>query len=280
MIPSNRSIRVFFTLNGILLLYGFIQSCWFWYIFNNTYYIYYAMMWCLFLQKNYVLLYGIQRAIQDKPRIEPNNQITEKYLGEFQSSVVMSAFLESITYECIRLMFYKEQETMTTILMLSDFIYFIPWSFSFELVFDLFHYSTHRMMHHPSIYMYFHKKHHTYPHPIPILAFYQDPMDIIITNSIPMICTMYIFNTLHICPSFIMLHWMLVYKTYIEICGHSGCNSYPTSSFPQCIWLPKWFQFEIYTEIHDLHHCLNTCNYSKRFSLWDKVFGTYREKNE
>ena len=48
----------------------------------------------------------------------------------------------------------------------------------------------------------------------------------------------------------------------------------PTSSFPQCIWLPRLFNIELYTEDHDLHHSRNNCNYSKRFSLWDKIFKT------
>jgi sterol desaturase/sphingolipid hydroxylase (fatty acid hydroxylase superfamily) len=114
--------------------------------------------------------------------------------------------------------------------------------------------------------------HHTFPHPIAINAFYQDPIDLLITNSLPT------YVALSLIPSISYFEWnvMLIYKNFIEIAGHSGKKSYPISSFPQFIWLPKWLGMELYTEDHDLHHSLNNCNYSKRFSLWDKAFGTYR----
>ena len=32
---------------------------------------------------------------------------------------------------------------------------------------------------------------------------------------------------------------------------------------------------ELYVEDHDLHHLKGNCNFSKRFSLWDRVFGTF-----
>lgn len=68
---------------------------------------------------------------------------------------------------------------------------------------------------------------------------------------------------------------MLVYKTFIEVSGHTG-KQVKSSSFPLCIWLPRIFGIELYTEQHHLHHLNSNCNYSKRFSLWDKMFGTYR----
>lgn len=72
-----------------------------------------------------------------------------------------------------------------------------------------------------------------------------------------------------------MFHFIVVYKNFIEISGHSGKILYPTTSFPQFMWLPKWLNIELYCEDHDNHHFINNCNYSKRFSLWDKVFNTY-----
>jgi sterol desaturase/sphingolipid hydroxylase (fatty acid hydroxylase superfamily) len=69
----------------------------------------------------------------------------------------------------------------------------------------------------------------------------------------------------------------LSYKTFIEISGHSGKKLYPNGSFSQFIWLPRFFNISLYTEDHALHHSSNYCNYSKRFSLWDKQFETYNE---
>ena len=70
---------------------------------------------------------------------------------------------------------------------------------------------------------------------------------------------------------------LVVYKTAVEIAGHTGKKTYPTSSFPQFPWLVKYLGIELYTENHDLHHRYLNCNFSKRLSLWDKLFGTYHE---
>ena len=122
------------------------------------------------------------------------------------------------------------------------------------------------------IYKFLHKKHHTFKHPIAIITFYQDPIDLIITNSIPTIISLLLFPYI----SYLQFNYITIYKIFTEICGHSGKKSYPTSSFLQFMWLPKFLKIELYTEDHDLHHSLNNCNYSKRFSLWDKIFNTYK----
>jgi sterol desaturase/sphingolipid hydroxylase (fatty acid hydroxylase superfamily) len=69
---------------------------------------------------------------------------------------------------------------------------------------------------------------------------------------------------------------MLIYKIFLEISGHTNKKLFPNGSFPQFIWLPKLLNIQIFTEDHNLHHVLNNCNYGKRFSLWDKLFGTYK----
>ena len=72
-----------------------------------------------------------------------------------------------------------------------------------------------------------------------------------------------------------MFKLIMTYKSFIEISGHSGKNP-NGSSFVQFFWLPKIFGIELHTKDHDIHHILNNCNYSKRFSFWDKIFNTYK----
>ncbi|HDY86814.1 MAG TPA: hypothetical protein ENH82_01720 [bacterium] len=48
-----------------------------------------------------------------------------------------------------------------------------------------------------------------------------------------------------------------------------------SSSCPQFYWLPKWLGWELKPADHYKHHTHFNCNYSKRFSLWDRTFGTY-----
>jgi sterol desaturase/sphingolipid hydroxylase (fatty acid hydroxylase superfamily) len=146
-------------------------------------------------------------------------------------------------------------------------------SLYFELIFDFFHYWTHRLCHETLLYRYVHKIHHENPYPTTIQTFTHHPMDLILTNTFPIMATM------AACPfSIDMLSWhiLLVYKSFVEISGHTSRIMAPSGSFPQWVWIVKMLDIQLYTEDHTLHHNLHTCNYGKRFSMWDKIFGTYR----
>jgi sterol desaturase/sphingolipid hydroxylase (fatty acid hydroxylase superfamily) len=198
-----------------------------------------------------------------------NKNILTNHLYVFQSTLV-----ETLTHE------YLQQSNLLKQLFdyndsPKEIIYFIPISFLFELIFDFFHYIMHRLLHNKYVYKYFHKTHHKYKHPTAIGTFYQDPVDIILTNSIPNMITLYILP-IHI--SYLQYNWITIYKTFVEISGHTGKKLSPSCSFTQCIWFVKYLNIELYAEEHDLHHSLNNCNYGKRFSLWDKLFGTFTPK--
>jgi sterol desaturase/sphingolipid hydroxylase (fatty acid hydroxylase superfamily) len=213
----------------------------------------------------------IEYGTKNKPMIsnDPLDVPQEEYINEFHINVLTSTAVESITHVIIKSTLFASRSSYSSRL---DLLYFIPISFFFEIIFDLFHYIGHRTLHHNKIYKYLHKKHHKFKHPIAITTFYQDPLDLILTNSIPTFLAVFMISQV----SHLQFHFIVVYKNFIEISGHSGKLSYPTSSFPQFIWLPKILNIELYTEDHDLHHSLNTCNYGKRFSLWDKAFTTYK----
>jgi len=48
-------------------------------------------------------------------------------------------------------------------------------------------YYSHRLLHHPSIYKYIHKKHHTWTSPVAIAATYAHPLEHVISNIFPLI---------------------------------------------------------------------------------------------
>jgi len=122
------------------------------------------------------------------------------------------------------------------------------------------------------LYQYLHKIHHHKNTPTILDTYYQNPLDLILSNAIPFCIVIKLIGNI----SMFELMLIGVYKSSVEIAGHTGKQIYPTSSFPQCPWLVKYFNIELYTEDHDLHHANPNCNYSKRFSLWDKIFGTYK----
>ena len=160
----------------------------------------------------------------------------------------------------------------------NDYMYeiltFIPRSFAFELLFDLFHYTSHRISHSvPFLYRNVHKKHHEHRLVDINTTYNHTTLDIICTVAGPFLLTATIIPVSDY--SIIVMYW---YKTIIEHVGHSGKES--SSSFIQCIWLPKLFGIELYTHDHNLHHIDGRYNFAKRFVLWDKLFGTYKQTRE
>jgi len=265
MISAN-SIKNFAMINTTLIFVGVCQQ-----ILIHQWRNHIIAVFLVFVSRNYFLLNFVEYGTQEKENI--NNDIakipTESYFGEFDVNVLRATAVEAATYMFIDLYIMRDAVSHS---VFYDVVYFIPISFAFEICFDFFHYFAHRTLHHSSIYKYFHKKHHTFPHPVSITTFYQDPVDLLITNSLPTIISVGIIPYV----SHHQFHFIIIYKNLIEISGHCGKNL-NASSFTQCMWLAKFFKIELYTVDHDLHHSLNNCNYGKRFSLWDKIFGTYKK---
>ena len=267
MLISINSIKSFLIVNIFLFFIAFIQ-----YLFLLISYDNFFLVLFIFLFRNYSLLQFIEYGTKLKSNI--NKDILkiplEEYKYEFHINVITTTTIETITHIFIKtkIIQYSFSDNIYY-----EFIYFIPLSFLFEIIFDFFHYFTHRILHHNYLYKFLHKKHHKFKHPIAITTFYQDPLDLIITNSIPTIIS--ILSIPYI--TYLQFNFIIVYKNFIEISGHSGKILYPTASFSQFMWLPKWLNIELYAEDHDKHHSLNNCNYSKRFSLWDKAFNTYKK---
>jgi sterol desaturase/sphingolipid hydroxylase (fatty acid hydroxylase superfamily) len=181
--------------------------------------------------------------------------------------VLLVSFMDSVIFNLL----VKLLNIMSISTTFYHLLIFIPFSFIYEILFDLLHYCAHLLLHkNKKLYIY-HKTHHFISHPSSIYAFYQHPIDYFITNTIPLTITTYILQP----QSLFIFILLLTYKTHIEIGGHCGKNN-KTPSFPQCIWLPRMFGIELYTTDHDKHHTLNNCNYTKRFSLWDKIFKIYK----
>ena len=262
---SFKSILNFLSINTMLTSLAIVQHT----LIENQPRVYSWLLtiYATFVVRNYGLMALIDHGVKHKPLIKNHLTVKELYKHEFDLNLLSSTLVEAVTYVFVRVYVLKASSTVT----LGDIVWFIPHSFLFELVFDFFHYWTHRMVHHHLLYAYIHKKHHKHLHPITITTYYQEPLDLLITNTVPTLLTLLMIPMMSL-PQY---HMMLTYKEYIEISGHCGRQLFPTHSFIQCIWLPRLLNIQLYTEEHDLHHSVNRCNYSKRFTIWDKVFGTY-----
>lgn len=187
---------------------------------------------------------------------------TQQY--EFDFYCVSSFTLERvISYHFITSKINKVQNR--------SIMWFLPISFFFELLFDLLHYTMHRISHENRfLYKHFHSIHHHDKHPTLLTTFRSHPIDLLLTNSIPLwIC----FSVFPLTKFETIM--MLQYKLYVELAGHSGIKT-NSRSFPQCNFLlSDWL---LQTVDHENHHVYSRCNYSKRFRVWDKVFGTYNKQ--
>lgn len=164
--------------------------------------------------------------------------------------------------------------------VLSDLIMFVPVSFAFELIFDLVHYWAHRLLHsNPVLYKYIHKTHHTHVNITPIITYVQHPIDLFLSNVIPSIVAIKLTETIFsIKISLFLLTCIMMYKTYIEILGHTDIKTKKTGSFVQFVWITRFLDIQLFSKHHLIHHSHVMYNFSKRFSLWDKLFRTF--KNE
>jgi sterol desaturase/sphingolipid hydroxylase (fatty acid hydroxylase superfamily) len=238
---SNKSILIFFYINGSVLLL-------------NYFVYYFDIFFISFLLRNYLLMMFIEFGTHQKEMIDDRPNCT--YSLKDHLGVCSSALIESLTYKMIPL-------------GACSWSHFLIHIFCFELVLDFFHYWTHRMIHVvPELYV-FHKYHHYHNRPRTLNTYCHHPMDLVLTNTIPTLISFYFFRF-----SRFQSNLVLIYKSFIEISGHVGRKLAPSSCFPLCIWLPRALGIELYTEDHDLHHSKSTFNYSKRFCIWDQLFGT------
>jgi sphinganine C4-monooxygenase len=269
---SQKSLRTFVNVNGTLItisvikyiIYVFSKSS---NTFNN-----FVIMYFTYICRNYGMLYLLTTATKHKPYLSIANAKNES-----NTQLKSHIYLFSTTFfdTLINLFIYKKliEQAFSMVNILSSILYFIPMSFVFEVILDFFHYWSHRMLHlNKTLYKKTHNTHHQHASPIFINAYYFSPFDLILSISIPMMLTFIILPYKVTLFEFFMIS---VYKQYTELAGHSGKMLAPASSFPQCIWLPRLLNIELYAEDHNAHHKLSRCNFAKRFSLWDKVFGTY-----
>jgi sterol desaturase/sphingolipid hydroxylase (fatty acid hydroxylase superfamily) len=162
----------------------------------------------------------------------------------------------------------------------TSWLAFVPMTFIFEVLMDLSHYIAHRLMHsNATIYkMSGHKTHHAVHKPTALATFCQDPLDVVLSNVIPVLGSLWVMDRgLGMRFTKEQLILALGLKTYVEVAGHVGILDGHATSFPQFVWLPRLFGVELHTKDHDLHHTQGgRHNFGKRFTLFDRLFGTYK----
>lgn len=133
------------------------------------------------------------------------------------------------------------------------------------VVHDAYFYWTHRLMHHPRLFKYFHLVHHRSTNPSPWAAYAFHPLEAVVEAGIlPVFVFMMPLHVTHIGIFFLI---MIIYNVY----GHLGYELYPRGFNRSRIG--KWINTSIN---HNLHHQYFKGNYGLYFLWWDRWMGTIR----
>ncbi len=126
---------------------------------------------------------------------------------------------------------------------------------------DTLFYWFHRMLHHPSIYKYIHKKHHRFNYSIGIASEFAHPVEDALANNIPTLLGPLLMGS----HCFTLWLWLFI-RIWETIDAHSGY------SFE---WHPlKLLPFGGGPDRHDFHHSHNTGCYGSFTNFWDHICGT------
>ncbi len=131
------------------------------------------------------------------------------------------------------------------------------------IVHDTYFYFTHRMMHHPRLFKFFHVIHHKSVNPSPWAAYAFNPTEALIEIGIIYV---FVFSfPIHLIHVFSFMIFMTLYNIY----GHLGYEIYPKGFNKH--WLGRWINTSVN---HNMHHQFFKANYGLYFTFWDKVFNT------
>jgi sterol desaturase/sphingolipid hydroxylase (fatty acid hydroxylase superfamily) len=136
---------------------------------------------------------------------------------------------------------------------------------------DAWFYWTHRLMHLPALFRWFHRTHHRSVSPTPWAAY-----SFAVTEAaVQAIFLPLILLVLPLHPLVIFI--FLIYMIVRNVMGHAGIELLPKS------WLVGWWgQLFTTTLHHDMHHAHGRFNYGLYFTWWDRICRTehpqYRER--
>jgi sterol desaturase/sphingolipid hydroxylase (fatty acid hydroxylase superfamily) len=132
---------------------------------------------------------------------------------------------------------------------------------------DTYFYWTHRLMHHPRLFKYFHLVHHKSTNPSPWAAYSFHPLEGIVEGGIILLAVFVL--PLH--PYAVLL--FVVFSLFFNIYGHLGYEIVPKKWMDSRIG--KWINT---STSHNMHHKYFSDNYSLYFRFWDVIMHTTHPK--
>lgn len=134
---------------------------------------------------------------------------------------------------------------------------------------DMYFYWTHRLMHHPKLFRWFHKVHHESTNPSPWAAYSFAPLEAVVQAGIFPLVVMLI--PIHLFAFATFMLWQITFN----VLGHTGYEFHPRS-----LMNSKWKNFLNTPTNHIMHHEKMRGNYGLYFNLWDRLMGTNHKDYE
>jgi sterol desaturase/sphingolipid hydroxylase (fatty acid hydroxylase superfamily) len=137
------------------------------------------------------------------------------------------------------------------------------------LLHDTYFYWTHRAMHHPRLFRFFHKVHHLSLNPSPWASYAFSPAEAVVQAGIfPLAVTI---MPMHPLAFMVFMMWQITYN----VLGHTGYEFHPT-------WIMRSFLRRILNTPtnHIMHHEKFRGNYGLYFNIWDRLMGTNHPEYE
>jgi sterol desaturase/sphingolipid hydroxylase (fatty acid hydroxylase superfamily) len=132
---------------------------------------------------------------------------------------------------------------------------------------DTYFYWTHRIMHHPRLFKYFHLVHHNSTNPSPWAAYSFHPLEGLVEGGFFLLVVFLI--PIHPYSLLLFTLFTLLFNIY----GHLGYEIIPKKILTSK--LGKWINT---STSHNMHHKYFTGNYSLYFRFWDIVMKTTHKK--
>ena len=196
------------------------------------------------------------------PRKLLNRQIVRELKNSFLSILV---FIAAYTFVNLLLETLFGVRPFKSYRDINDYpLWMIPLSIVlFTIGLDTWFYWTHRMMHLPRFYKFFHREHHRSHSPTPFTAYsFAPPEAVLVYLFVPVF---ELFVPMHT-SAFIA---SMLLQTSRNALGHCGYEVFPRG------WTSHRV-LNIFATVthHDLHHERSHGNYGFYFTFWDKVMGT------
>lgn len=213
----------------------------------------------------FLIFYRIRKKVWSYKKIQTRFPVRQDYYREISYSLLTALIFSLIGYGLFMTPIRPYTQLYTRI---EDFgtAYFFLSIPIILLLHDTYFYWTHRLMHHPGVFRYFHKVHHLSTNPSPWAAFAFHPLEAIVEAGIVVLVAF--IMPVHPLAIALFLLIMMIYNVY----GHLGYELYPKGFSRSRVG--KWLNTSLN---HNQHHQYFEGNYGLYFLWWDRWMGTLRK---